>query len=207
MRALWVAAILCGACPALGAEEYRFDAGARLLVLLGDGVPANDMIGVGVTGHWLWREGWYVGLGIDQVEFDYERPNDLLGIASTEEIDGSNDWTRVSGWIERRYGKEDQGWSWNWRAGLGFASVGTEDVRGATPTGGTWDIATDASNELHVLLAVGLRRGIGRWAVDGALHLEHHATDYELVDRVSGRTATVSSQRPWGGSIGLSYRF
>jgi hypothetical protein len=207
MRVLWVAAILCGTCPALCAEEYRFDAGARLLVLLGDGVPANDMIGFGVTGHWVWRESWYVGLGVDQVEFDYERPNDVLGIASTEEIDGSNDWTRVSGWIERRYGEANQGWSWNWRAGVGFASVATEDVRGSTPTGGTWDIATDASNEVHVLFALGVRRGIGRWAVDGALHLEHHSTDYELVDRISGRTGTVSSQTPWGASIGLSYRF
>ncbi|MGH8309558.1 MAG: hypothetical protein ACRETX_07160, partial [Steroidobacteraceae bacterium] len=208
MRTLWLTAALCALSAPISADEPRFAAGARLLILLSDGQPANDMIGLGLTGRWRWREGWYLGFGLDQVEFDYERPNDILGIPSTAEIDGSNDWTRVSGWIERRYDEGDLAWSWHWLAGLGFASVSTEDVRGATPTGGTWDIATDARNEVHALLGIGLRRYIGaRWAVDGALHVEHHATDYELVDRVSGRTGTVSSQTPWGASFGVSYRF
>lgn len=106
------------------------------------------------------------------------------------------------------YDEGDLGWSWHWLAGLGFASVSTEDVRGATPAGGTWDIATNASNEVHALLGIGLRRYIGaRWVVDGTLHVEHHATDYELVDRVSGRRGTVSSQTPWGATLGVSYRF
>jgi hypothetical protein len=208
VRTLSIVVVLYAVSAPLMAEERRFDAGARLLILLGDGVPANDMIGWGLTGHWRWRDAWYLGVGLDYVEFDYERPNDVLGIPSTEEIDGSNDWTRVSGWVERRYDEEDGRWSWHWLAGLGFASVNTEDVSGATPDGGTWDIATDASNEVHLLLGIGLRRSVGaRWALDGALHLEHHSTDYELHDRVSGRTGTVSSQTPWGASFGVSYRF
>jgi hypothetical protein len=41
-------------------------------------------------------------MALDQVEFDYARPNGVLGIPSTEETDGKFDFTRVSGWIERR---------------------------------------------------------------------------------------------------------
>lgn len=117
----WLTAALCALSAPISADEPPFDAGARLLILLGDGEPANDMIGLGLTGRWRWRDGWYLGAGLDQVEFDYERPNDILGIPSTAEIDGSNDWTRVSGWIERRYDEEDLGWSWHWLAGVGFA--------------------------------------------------------------------------------------
>jgi hypothetical protein len=208
MRILWLAAVVCAIATPVSAEERRVEVGPRLLILLGDGVPANDMIGIGLTARWPWRESWYLGFGLDQVEFDYERPNDVLGIASPEEIDGSNDWTRLSAWIERRYGEEDGGWSWHWLAGLGFASVNTEDVTGPTTGGGTWDITTDASNEVHVLLGLGARRYLGeRWMLDGTLHLEHHSTDYELTDRVSGATGTVSSQTPWGASVGVSYRF
>jgi hypothetical protein len=208
MRTLCFAGALCAIAGPICAEEPRFDAGGRLMILLGDGTPANDMIGWGIAGRWRWREGWHIGLGLDQVEFDYERPNDILSIASPEEVDGSNDWSRLSGWIERRYGDENLGWSWHWLAGLGFASVSTEDVTGPTAAGGTWNIATDASDELHVLFGLGVRRYLGtNWAIDGTLHLEHHSTDYQLVDRVSGATGEVGSQTPWGASFGLSYRF
>jgi hypothetical protein len=184
------------------------DVGTRLLVLAGDGVPANDMPGFGVGLRWAWREGWYVGAGLDLVEFDYERPNDVLGIPSSEEIDGSNEFTRIRGWIERVYDEQDGGWSWSWQAGLGYAAVDPDEVQGPTTGGGTYDIVTDAEDELHVLFAAGVRRNLGdRWFLEVALHLEHHATEYTLTDRVSGVTGSIGSQTPWGASAGLNYRF
>jgi hypothetical protein len=208
MTRLILASVLCCMAANAAAQDPRFDAGGRLVILLGDGVPANDMVGFGVLGRWHWRDHWYLGVALDQTEFDYERPNDVLGIPSAEEIDGKFDFARLSGWIERRFDDEDRGWSAAWRAGLGYASVSTEDVRGPTAGGGSWDIATNASDEVHAMLALGAKRYFGEsFFLEGALHLEHHLTDYDLVDRVSGRTGQIGSQTPWGVSIGVSYRF
>lgn len=199
---------VCGLCAAAHAGERPLAVGLRTIVLLGDGRPANDMPGIGVVGRRHWQGPWHLGAAIDHAVFDYERPNDILGIASPEETDGSNDFTRVSAWLEQRYDLPDRRWNWFWTAGLGFAIVNADEVRGTTTAGGAWDIVTDAQDELHLLLSTGLRRTMGqRLVLEGAMHLEHHATDYELTDRVSGARGSIGSQTPYGFSFGLSYRF
>ena len=182
--------------------------GLRGIVLLGDGVPANDMLGGGLLVRKHWRDQWYVGLGLDSITFDYERPNAVLDIPSTQEIDGSFDISRVSAWVERRYDDKDRGWSWFWTAGLGYADIATENVMGQTPDGEMWNIKTDASGEVHLMLSAGIRRHLRPdLTLDISAHIEHHATDYELMDTVSGATGKIGSQTPKGFSLGFSYHF
>jgi hypothetical protein len=54
----------------------------------------------------------------------------------------------------------------------------------------------------------GLRRSFGQhWALEAALTVQHHTTDYQLTDLVSGATGSIGSQTPYGLTLGISYRF
>ena len=43
--------------PTAYSEEARYEVGFRGNVLLGDGVPANDILGLGVIGRWRGHDG------------------------------------------------------------------------------------------------------------------------------------------------------
>jgi hypothetical protein len=65
-----------------------------------------------------------------------------------------------------------------------------------------------ADDETHLVAGRGLRRPLGRhWAVDAALTFEHHSTDYQLTDVVSGARGSIGAQSPYGLALGVSYRF
>ncbi|MEX2124652.1 MAG: hypothetical protein WD795_12235 [Woeseia sp.] len=202
------ALVLLGSNPGW-AQENRFDLGVRGVVIIGDGQPANDMMGYGVVGRWEFRDSWHVGLAFDLVEFDYETPNRALGIESVEVVDPGNEFSRISLLVERHYGPADSPWLWFWTAGAGFASIDVgENAVGTTPTGGTYNIATTADDEAHFMVGGGLRRSFGEnWALDAALTIQHHTTDYQLVDLVSGATGSIGSQTPFGLTLGISYAF
>jgi hypothetical protein len=193
-------------CPA---QENSFDVGVRGVVIIGDGQPANDMMGYGVVGRWEFRDSWHLGIAFDSVEFDYETPNRVLGIESVEVVDPGNEFSRISLLVERRYGPPDSPWSWFWTAGAGFAAIDVgERAAGTTPAGGTFNIATTADDEAHFMIGGGLRRSFGEnWALDAALTIQHHTTDYQLVDLVSGATGSIGSQTPYGLTLGISYGF
>jgi len=179
------------------------------MVIVGEGQPANDMIGYGAIGRWEFRDSWHLGLALDSVEFDYETPYRVLGIESVEEIDPSNEFMRVSVLVERRYERPDSPWIWFWTAGAGFASidVGANAV-GTTPDGQSFDITTTAEDETHFFVGGGLRRAFGQhWASEAAVTLQHHTTDYQLSDIVSGATGSIGSQTPYGVTLGISYGF
>ena len=202
-------ALIAIGCDAAMAEDRRVDVGVRGVVIIGDGQPANDMIGYGAVGRWEFRESWYLGLAFDSVTFDYETPSRVLGIDSVEEIDPGNEFTRVSVLAERRYEHAGSPWIWFWTAGVGFASidVGTNAV-GTTPGGQSFDIATTADDETHFIVGGGLRRLFGEhWALEATLTLQHHTTDYQLTDLVSGATGSIASQTPYGLTLGISYGF
>ena len=191
------------------AQEREFDVGVRGVLLIGDGEPSNDMMGFGVVGRWQFRDAWHVGVGYDSVAFDYETPNRVLGIDSTEVIDPSNEFSRISLFVERRYERSASPWSWFWTAGVGFASidVGTNAV-GTTPGGGSFNIETTADDEAHFIAGGGLRRSFGEhWALETTVTIQHHTTDYQLVDHVSGTTGSIGSQSPYGLTLGVSYEF
>ena len=196
-------------CDAAIAEERRVDVGVRGVVIVGDGQPANDMIGYGVVGRWEFRQSWHLGLAFDAVTFDYETPYRALGIESVEEIDPSNEFRRVSVLIERRYERPASPWIWFWTAGVGFASidVGANAV-GTTPGGQSFEIATTADDETHFIVGGGLRRSIGEHlALEAALTLQHYTTGYQLMDVVSGVTSSIGSQTPYGLTLGITYGF
>jgi hypothetical protein len=192
------------------AQDRQFEIGFRPMVLASQGEPSNDMLGGGVVGTWHWRDDWFFGAALDSMDFDYERPQRVLGILQDPDvktIDGSNSFTRLSGWIERRY-ERPGAWDWFWTAGLGFASVDAGVVTGPTAIGGSFNLVTNASSEVHLLSSAGLRRPLGeRWLFAATLHLEHHLTDYQIRDSVSGLTGKIGSHTPIGASATFSYRF
>lgn len=190
------------------AQDGRFELGFRGLIVLGKGAPANDMIGEGLVGRFKLNDEWLVGVAIDHATFDYETPNRALGIAATSVVDGINEWNRFSAFAERRY-DGDRAWDWHWLLGIGSASVDdVANVVGQRVGGGTFDIATTTDDELHVFGGGGLHREIGsRWLLETSLTLEHHATGYELTDRVSGARGTIGSHSVYGISIGINYQF
>ena len=208
----WTALFLAGVlaqCPAtIVAQESRFEIGMRGLVLLGKGTPANDMIGEGLIGRFALSDAWRLDLALDGVTFDYETPNRALGIPATTVVDGSNSWSRVSVFVERRFESERR-WRWHWLAGLGHADVDpVSNVTGQRADGGTFDIATTTDDELHVFAGGGAHREIKqRWLLDTTLTIEHHDTHYELVDLVSGTRGTIGAQTVYGIAVGVGYRF
>lgn len=204
-------ALLLGSAAARGAE---WDAAARAIILAGNAPPANDMPGAGLIVRRTWNDGWVVGVGLEQYSFDHEEPYKSVGIGldpsfPEDAIDGTTDSTVVSAWIERRYdGASTGGWSWFWTAGLGYAFISTEDVTGPAAGGGTFDITTQASDELHVLTSGGARYSFARgWFLEAALHGQYQFTDYDVMDRVSGNTAEIDAQTLFGASFAVGYRF
>lgn len=211
-RFRWLASLAAVAAldkPAhLAAQDARFELGFRGLVLLGKGTPANDMIGEGLVGRFRLSDAWQLGVALDSVKFDYETPNRTLGIPATAVVDGINEWQRTSVFVERRFDGARR-WDWHWLAGLGVANVDSiGNVAGTRADGGTFEIATVADDELHLFAGAGLHRPLGlRWLLDTSLTIEHHDTQYQLNDPVSGAIGTIGSQSVYGISIGVSYRF
>jgi len=193
------------------AQESKIDIGLRANVLLGDGVPANDILGYGVIGRYRLNNGWFIGAGIDTYAFDYERPWRIVGLEqdpNVATIDASADSTVFNASIGRLYNETNKGFDWFWTLGLGFASVSVDDVVGPTDTGGTFDITTDAGNEIHLMATLGTSYNFSEsWSVSFAARLEHHFMDVLITDRVSGATAKIDSQSPIGAFLSLNHRF
>lgn len=189
-------------------EDARFDIGFRGVILLSQGQPANDMIGEGLFARWRVRDQWHLGVALESVTFDYETPNKTLGIPAANVTDGSNDWSRTSFFVERRFDTARQ-WDWYWTAGVGFASVdNVPNVAGPRVGGGTFNIATVADDEVHVFGGGGLRRPLGeQWTLETRFTVERHATDYQLVDLASGARGSIGSHTPYGIAVGVSYSF
>ena len=206
--------ILLAALWAVGAsanaQDSQLEIGIRPLILASQGEPSNDMTGGGIVGSRHWKDNWYFGVALDSMTFDYERPQFALGISQPpglKAIDGSNSFTRLSGWIERRY-DSDGAWDWFWGAGLGYATVDADTVTGPTALLGTFNIVTDASDEIHLMTSAGLRRPLGdKWTLAATFHLEHHLTDYKIRDTISGATGKIGAHTPVGLSATFSYRF
>jgi len=193
------------------AEDTKFEIGLRGNVLLGDGVPANDILGLGVIGRYRLNNGWFIGAGIDTYAFDYERPWRIVGLEQDPDvgtIDAAADSTVFNGSIGRLYNETDHGFDWFWTLGLGFASVTVDDVVGPTDTGGTFDITTDAGSEIHLMATLGSSYNFSdSWSASFSARVEHHFMDVLITDSVSGNTAKIDSQSPIGAYLSLNYRF
>jgi hypothetical protein len=175
------------------AQESKVDIGLRANVLLGDGVPANDILGAGVIGRYRLNNGWFIGAGIDGYKYDFERPASVLGIAqdpNEDDIDAKADNTVLFGSFGRLYNETDRGFDWFWSLGLGFGSPNVEDVSGPTDTGGTFDLTFDVGNEIHLMGTLGTSYNFSEnWSTSFAARVEHHFMDVTITDQVTGETA------------------
>lgn len=192
-------------------EGHRFDLGARAGVTAADGVPANDIPGYGLFGHYQLNEHWTLGLSVDLVEYDYEDPARLLGIPvdpALEPVDATADSTIVAVWLERTFGAPEARTVWFLAAGLAAASVDVPDVTGPLLGGGSFDISTSADSEVIVSLIGGVRRKLGeRWFAEFALRVDQHMADWTSTDQISGATASISDYSAYGGYLGFGFRF
>ena len=211
VRCLAIVLALSGSSALAEDAGSKFELGLRANVLLGDGVPANDILGYGVIGRYRLNNGWFIGAGIDTYEYDFERPADLLGIVQDPDedtIDALADSTVLYGSFGRLYHPTDRGFDWFWSLGLGFASPDVEDVSGSTDTGGMFDLTFDVGNEIHLMGTLGSSYNFTKnWSTSFALRAEYHFMDIVITDEVSGATKTIDSQSPLGAYLSLNYRF
>jgi hypothetical protein len=196
--------------PQALAEPGRFDLGIRGTLVAADGEPANDIPGAGLFGHYQWNDRWRLGVGVDQAEYDFEEPARLLGLvqsASIDPVDVIAESLTLSVSIERTYGSSGRT-LWFWGVGLGFATIDVPDAVGPLASGGRFDIRTEADSEIVASLLAGVSRRLGeRWALEFGVRADQHFADWQVTDRVSGRTGAVDDYLALGGYLGVSFRF
>jgi hypothetical protein len=206
------ASAVAAAPPAAG---QRFDLGARGVVTLADGTPANDIPGYGVVGHLRLSGRWTLGAAVDLAEYDFEQPARILGLEqdpALEPIDVLAESTALSVWVERTFrrgeGHDEAPSAWYLGGGLGYTTVDVPEASGPLRGGGTFRIRTEADDEVIVLAVAGFRRNLGRRLVlDLGLRAEQHLADWQLSDTVSGRRDAIDDYFTYGGSVGLGVRF
>lgn len=193
------------------AQESKWELGARANVMLGDGKPANDMLGYGVIGRYYRSNGWFVGASLDYTAFDFEHMASLVGIVqdpAEKSIDADATNTILGGFLGRQYGDRERGFDWFWTAGIGVGFPEVDPVTGPVDGGGIFVITTDAGTEFHLTAGLGTSYHFSpTWSVALTGRLEHHFTDYTLKDSVSGATTTIDSQTPMGVSLGVNFKF
>lgn len=189
----------------------RFDLGLRADLLAADGEPTNDMPGAGIYARYRLSDRWLLGVAVDQASgFDVERPYQILGLSLDEslgEIDAAGDMTAVTLWLEREHARPGR-LAWFWGVGLGAATVDVDDLPGTLTGGAPALVRQEVGTELLATATAGLRIRLGRrWALEPALRLEQHFTDWTLTETVSGRTAQVDDYLLRGIHLGLGVRF
>ena len=198
-------------CTPVEAEEKRFDVGVRAGISVADGEPANDIPGYGILGRYALNEQWSIGAAIDRVEFDFEEPAKIIGIAqdpALEPIDALAEATNISAWLERKFRRTQSPTIWFVGAGLAAASVDVPDAAGRRADGGQFDITTEVDTEVIVSIMGGIRREFGRrWHAEFSLHADQHFADWQIVDRISGAQGTVGNYWAWGGNLALGVRW
>jgi len=207
----YIAFSLAVVAPISHADEPRNEFGLRANVLVGDGKPANDMLGVGLVGRRYLKDGWFIGGSLDAFAYDLERPVSHLGIRqdpNVDVIDADGSMTTVAGLVGREYGDANNGFRWFWSLGVGIGIESVDDVSGPTDSGGTFDLTFDAGNDIQLQGAIGTSWYFSsRWSASFTARLEHHFMDIKITDRISGATSTIDSQTPVGAYLSLNYRF
>lgn len=190
--------------------ETDFEIGLRANVLLGDGQPANDILGAGLIGKYYMADGWYVAATLDAYDYDFERPYEILGITQDPDvktIDSNIKTVALGGKLGRHYG-DRSGFDWFWDAGVGVGFPTTSNVSGPTDTGGTFDLQIDAKTEIRVMGTLGTSYYFSdRWSVSAAARAEHQFLDITVVDSVTGATGKVDSQTLFGAFLSLNASF
>jgi opacity protein-like surface antigen len=199
---------ICGTVSATWAQDLndqKFQIGVRGGVFLGDGKPANDFPMFGIYGRYNWSKEWHLGLSLDYLSGDFERPYKLLGINSPTELDASMTNTIITLWGEREFSLKSQKLRPYIAGGIGIGLVDVDDVG---ESGGQFNIETDAGTEFIPALAVGLRYLFGeRWEAEIAGRYSYHLADWEVKDTISGISDSVDNYSTYGFYLGLGFRF
>jgi Outer membrane protein beta-barrel domain len=207
----WALALLLLPLAARSDESGRIEAGLRLLLTAGSGVPANDIPGYGVYGLYRLNDRWTVGLAVDQTRFDYEEPARRLGLPIDLEappIDAKAEALIVSASIERSFSSPQASREWFLGAAVGMAWTDVPDVTGPTTTGGIFDIHTEVDREVIASLIGGVRQRFGeRWFAAFKVRADEHFTAWEPVDVISGAEARHDDYFAYGFHAGVGYRF
>lgn len=197
--------------PVCEAEEPQYEFGLRANVLLGDGVPSNDILGTGLIGRRYLDNGWFVGGSVDAYAYDFERPASLLGITQDPDVDvldADGTATVLAGFVGREYGDANTGFRWFWTAGLGAGFSSVDDLSGPLAGGGAFDLEFDSGTEIHLMTTVGTSWYFSsRWSASFTARVEHHIMDTKITDRISGAETSIDSQSPIGAYLSLNYRF
>lgn len=206
-----LSASLAAANHAQAAGEW--EVGARAGIAISGGTPANDITHTGIFGSYALSADDRVGLSIDSLEYDFERPWAVVGVqqdtATTPKIiDSKVKSTLVSAFYERHYGVRTQTWNWHWRAGLGFAKPKAPSVSGPATGGGTFTMVMDGGTEAVLSAGAGVRYNFSpSVSFDLAGTVKHHRAKWKITDTVSGRTGTVKSYSSGGIEAGFVVRF
>ncbi len=210
-RAAWLLVMILSPQAALADDQPRFDVGLRLRLGLASGVPANDMPGYGIYGHYRLNDQWSVGLSYDQMKFDYEEPARRLGIPldpDAEPVDAKVDQQIVGVSVERSFSPPEASRQWFLGAELGMAFTDVPVVTGPTATGGNFEIHTEVDRELIASLLGGVRQRFGEnWFAEFTLRADQHFSAWEPVDFVSGAEARHDDYFAYGFHLGVGYRF
>lgn len=205
---LFLLCIFLAGATSIPATAADWEIGARATLVTAGGEPANDITGAGLYLRYPLSANSRLGFALDYASGDFETPANILGLTTVGVIDSTAEWTALSAWYEYLLGKPEDAWRWFVGAGLGVAFVEVKDVSGPLAGGGSFDITTDADDEILALFSAGLRRRFGaRWSGEVALRVDHHFADWQMVDRVSGRSGEIDDYTAIGGYLGFSYRF
>lgn len=204
-------AILVFAAAAHGGAiaDGEYDLVARLDLVAGNGKPANDIPGLGLSLQRALGDGWYLGFSLDHSPlFDFEDVAGLVdGVAEIGIVDADATHTLVSWTAEKRHALGLAGWNGFFNFGVGFNDVDVDDVDGPVAGGGRYDIATEVDTELVLLAGLGWMQRLGRnWSARYEIGAEYHRGDWKMTDRVSGNSDRISDYMVYGLRIGLAYQ-
>ncbi len=212
-RIVLLALLALAATTTLAAQTPapRFDVGVRPIVVTAGGEPANDIISFGVFGRYRLTPNVLLGVGIDQAEYDFERPWQVLGLEqdpTVHTIDAPTTSTVFSVWAEREHGHDTSPWRFFWGGGVGFSSPEVDDVEGPLADGGEFALTTDPGTEVIGSIFTGVRRSLGsHFGAEFALRADHHFADWTVTDSVSGTIGSTGNYTGLGGHLGLYFRF
>lgn len=192
------------------ADSSRYEMGLQANFLLGDGVPANDIIGYGIAGRYYLSNGWFIAAVLETYDFDFERPIEVVGLKqdrNVDVIDATVSLTVLSAALGRNHG-DNFGFDWFWSVGIGAGFPDVESVSGPLSTGGTFDVSTTTSTEYHLMGKLGTYYYfLPHWSANFTLRAEHHFVAYAVTERSTGASGTIDSQTPLGLHVGTRYRF
>lgn len=214
-RLLAVLILVCASLPGttFGDEPSPWSFGLRAGMSTAGGVPSNDAMTYGLALRYRLSQGQHVGLALEQMDFDFERPWKIAGVqqdtaVEPEDIDAAASSSALSLFYERAYGDRSTRWNPYWSVALAVASPDADPVTGPAVGGGTFDVHTDAGTEFIPGMRGGYLWTFGdAWSADFSASINHHIADWTVVDRQSGNTGKVDSYTHYGLQLGLVYRF